>query len=301
MRFRIWFVGTAMAAVLVAWGCSGDGDGNGNGAPTEASLRQAAQAATEALFAGELRDAYDSFSDQCKDITPFAEFSSSVTIANAFLEALTGTKLEDFTVTGARVRNFSATSGEVMVEVEAPEGASGFEDEEWTNWAFEKGRWVQTDCDDVGLDGDDNDATSEPSVVATVPPPGEGPAIGTSVEAGGSIYTVNGIEDPGLEPEDGFYGPEEGNRWVTLDITQQASGGEDSAGPWDFTVQDADGFIYEWTYGEKKPEFGSVQLADGQRIRGYLTFEVPEDAELVAVYADADFPRPAVMIADLTR
>ncbi len=299
MQLRSWFVSVAMAAGLVASGCGGNGDRND--APTEESLRQAAQAATEALFSGELRVAYDSFSAACKEITPFAEFSSSVTIANAFMEALTGTKLEDFTVTGARVRNFSATSGEVMVEVKAPEGASGFDDEEWTKWTFEGGRWVQSDCDDIGLDGDDDDFASTPSVVATVPARGEGPAIGTPVEAGGSIYTVNGIEDPGPEPEDAFFGPQAGNRWVTLDITQQASGGEDSAGPWDFTVQDADGFIYDWTYGAKKPEFGSVQLADGQRIRGYLTFEVPEGAELVAVFADADFPRPAVMIADLTR
>lgn len=279
------------------------GGGDGDSGQNEAGLRQAAREATEALFAGELRDAYDSFSAECRDITTFAEFSSSVTIAEAFLEALYGAKLEDFTVTDVRVRNFEGDTGEVMVVVKAPDGENGFaEEEEWIEWGYEDGRWVQTDCDDLGLDGNGDDPGDDPTEpAATVPPPGEGPEIGTTVEAGGSLYTVNGIQDPGPVPDDDFFGPEEGNRWVTLDITQEASGGEDSAGPWDFTVQDEDGFIYEWTFGEAEPEFPTVQLANGQRVRGYLTFEVPEEAVLVAVYADADFPRPPVMIADLTR
>lgn len=300
MRFGNAFLAVTTVAGLLAAACGG---GNGDSAQNEAGLRQAAKAATEALFAGELRDAYNSFSKQCQELTPFGEFSSSVTIASAFLEALYGAKLEDFAVSNVRVRNFDGNSGEVAVVVEAPEGASGFDDEEWVRWAFEDGRWVQSDCDDLGLGGDGgDDPADEPTApAATVPPPGEGPEVGTPVEAGGSVYTVNGVRDPGPVPDDDFYGPDEGNRWVTFDITQQASGGEDSAGPWDFTVQDEDGFLYDWTYGGATPEFPTVQLANGQRVRGYLTFEVPEDAVLVAVYADADFPRPPVMIADLTR
>lgn len=300
MRFGKLVLACACLPAFVLSGCGG---GDGDSSQSEDGLKDAARAATEALFAGELRDAYDSFSAECQEQTPFAEFSSSVTIASAFLEALSGAKLEDFEVTDVRVRNFEGDTGEVMVVVQAPEGQDGFsEEEEWIEWAFEDDRWVQTDCDDLGLDGGGDEPTDEPTEpAATVPPPGQGPEIGTTFEAGGSLYTVNSVEDPAEEPEDEFFGPEEGNRWVVLDITQEAAGGEDSAGPWDFTVQDEDGFIYEWTFGEAEPEFPSVQLADGQRVRGYLTFEIPEDAVLVAVYADADFPRPPVMIADLTR
>lgn len=300
----MWLGSLLMATALLA--ACGGGGGDGGSARTENGLRSAARAASEALFAGELRTAYESFSASCREVTPFAEFSSSVTIASAFLEALSGTKLEDLEVTDVRVRNFEGDSGEVMVAVAGPDGEGAFGEDEWVRWIFEEEAWVQTDCEDIGLGGDDDDddngnggSVTNPTPAATVPPPGEGPPIGTEVEAGGSIYVVNAIEDPG--PVGDFNEPAEGYRYVTLDITQQAVGEEDSAGPWDFTVQDADGFLYEWTYGAKQPEFSSIQLAPGQRIRGYLTFEVPETAELVAAYADADFPRPPVIIADLTR
>ena len=300
MRFGNAILAVTSIAGLITAGCGG---GDGDSGPSEEALREAAKAATEALFAGELRDAYDSFSEECQEVTEFSEFSSSVTIASAFLEALYGAKLEDFTVSDVRVRNFEGDTAEVAVVVEAPEGASGFDEEEWVEWGYEGDRWVQTDCDDLGLagDGGDDPGDDPTAPAATVPPPGEGPEVGTAVEAGGSIYTVNGVQDPGPEPEDEFFGPEEGNRWIVLDITQEASGGQDSAGPWDFKVQDEAGFLYDWTFGEAEPEFPSIELADGQRVRGYLTFEVPEDAVLVAVYADADFPQPPVMIADLTR
>jgi hypothetical protein len=289
------FVGAFMAAVLLA-GCGGKSGVQ----QSEAGLQRAAREATEALFAGELRKAYESFSEECRDVTSFGEFSSSVTIARAFLEAFSGVKLADFKVTGVQVRNFTGTGGEVLIEVEAPGDAEGFGDDEWIAWMVEDGKWVQADCDDLGLDSDSGfEDPGSNGAVATVPPPGEGPPIGTAVEAGPSRYTVNGMEDPG--PEDDFYQPDEGNRWVTFDITQEAVSGQASASPWDFTVQDEDGFIYEWTFGAKQPEFSSTQLAVGQRIRGFLTFEVPEDAVLVAMYADADFPRPPTMIADLTR
>lgn len=299
--------GGLVVAMAVLAACGGGG-GDAGSARTENGLRAAARSATEALFAGELRTAYESFSASCREATPFSEFSSSVTIAAAFLEALSGTQMKDLEVTDVRIRNFEGDSGDVLISVTGPDGDDAFfGEEEWVRWIFEEDAWVQTDCEDIGLGGDDDDdddngsggSVSNPTPAATVPPPGEGPPIGTEVEAGGSVYTVNGVEDPG--PISDFNEPAEGYRYVTLDITQMAVGDEDSAGPWDFTVQDADGFLYEWTYGAKQPEFSSIQLAPGQRIRGYLTFEVPEGAELVAVYADADFPRPPVIIADLAR
>ena len=285
---------SVILAVALIWGCGS----NGGSPQTEAGLKQAARDATEALFAGELRKAYESFSQECREATSFSEFSSSVTIARAFMEAFTGLKLKDFKVTGVQVRNFSGTRGEVLVEVEAPGDEEGFGDDEWVAWVIENGKWVQADCDELGLDTDDGDfGSNDPG--PTSPPPGEGPPMGTAVEAGPSRFTVNGVEDPG--PEDDFYRPQDGYRFVTFDITQEAVTGETSASPWDFALQDEDGFRYSWRYGAKGPEFSTTQLAAGQRTRGFLTFEVPEDAVLVALFADADFPRPSVMIADLTR
>ena len=46
--------------------------------------------------------------------------------------------------------------------------------------------------------------------------------------------------------------------------------------------------------------FGYGVLAAGQRVRGWVSFEVPEAAILVAVMAQAEVLGPNIVIADLT-
>lgn len=182
----------ALALVFVA-ACGGGGDSK-----SEAGLEKAVRRAAEGMFGGDLRDFYDSYSKECREQTSYREFKSTMDVAEAFLKAFAGAGLDDIKVKDVQVRNFEGERGEALVVVESDiEGFDENQEEDWTEWAWEDGKWVQTDCSSLAMDGglgdggDDTTTEQQP-----VPSPGSGPAIGTPVEAGGSRYTVHSIEDP---------------------------------------------------------------------------------------------------------
>ena len=47
--------------------------------------------------------------------------------------------------------------------------------------------------------------------------------------------------------------------------------------------------------------FGGGKLAAGQSMRGWMSFEIPADTDVLAVYVEAEFFEPKVVIADLTQ
>lgn len=298
----------AMAAfpVLLFAACS-DSDGGGSGEKTEDGLKAAVRSFGEDMFGGEYDDAYKAFAAECRDETTLAQFKASMRIASGFMEALAGAGLDDIKVDDVEVRNFDGESGEVKVTLDYPDefedlAGEDLQDDTWKKWVWEDDRWVNPDCEGLasGLGAtDDDNATTGGSSPATPFVPGAGPAVGEKVEAGGSSYTIHGIEDPA--EASGSFGPAEGNRWVVIEVSQTALDDTDSARPFDFTLQDAEGFVYDSTFGEAEPEFPMEELAPGRTVRGFITFEVPEDAELVAVYVEAESFEPAIVLADLTR
>ena len=122
-------------------------------------------------------------------------------------------------------------------------------------------------------------------------------AIGTTVESGGSSYTVNALMDPAPA---GIFGVDEGKRLVALDITQVGTSDDgDSYNAFYFEVQDADGYVYgPGALAEVGPSFGSGELASGQIVRGWVVFELPESARLVSVLAQPEVFGPRITIAD---
>ena len=128
--------------------------------------------------------------------------------------------------------------------------------------------------------------------------------IGTTVEAGGSAYTANEVRDPARSK---IFGPGIGQRLVAVDVTQVGITAGDSYDQFDFFLQDADGQAYNskrWVYSRVgytaiEPGFGSGELAAGQRVRGWVTFSVPEVAVLVSVLVEAEGSGPRTLIADI--
>ena len=125
--------------------------------------------------------------------------------------------------------------------------------------------------------------------------------IGTTVEAGGSSYTLNEVKDPAPA---GVFGVDAGKRLVALDITQVGiSDDGDPYNPLYFAVQDTDGYVYVPGFADAdvEPSFGSGELAAGQIVRGWVVFELPESARLVSVLADPEVFGAKITIADLGR
>ena len=130
-------------------------------------------------------------------------------------------------------------------------------------------------------------------------PPSTPVAIGTTVEAGGSSYTLNEVKDPAPA---GIFGVDAGKRLVALDITQVGMSDEtDSYNVHYFAVQDAEGYVYDPSFSDADvdPSLGSGELAFGQIVRGWVVIEVPETARLVSVLVEAEIFGSRVTIADL--
>jgi hypothetical protein len=255
----------------------------------------------EAMLAGDYRKAYDSVSKECRDQVTFEEFESTMKLGVTFVEAFLGVKFKDFEITDVQVRNFTPDGGEVGITLKPPKEIPGFDELEGAGdfepWKWEDGKWVAADCSGLGGGpfGDDGDgATAAP----TVPPPGSGPKLGETVDAGPARVTVHAVEDPARNT-DGE--PERGNRFVAIDVSIQAARGSVAVATFDFTVQDESGYVYDAAFFGRAPELRMTDLAQGRQVRGWVTFEVPQGAKLVAVYADLDFPKPETLILDLTR
>ena len=284
------------AVILFAAACGG-GDGQ---ARTEEGLKRAAREAAEGLFKGDYRKWYDSYAKECRDQVDFKEFESTTRLGVVFIEQLAGVKLKDFKVAGVEVRNFTKDGAEVAVTIEAPKAAEGFEDfagaGEFEPWKWEDGRWVAADCS--GLAGGSGDDFGDSGPAPTVPPPGSGPKLGETVEAGKARVTVHAVEDPARAPDAVV---EPGRRLVAIEVSIEAAKGSVSVATFDFTVQDEQGYTYDPAFFGREPALKMTDLAQGRTIRGWVTFDVPKDAKLVAVYADLDFPKPETLVADLTR
>ena len=139
---------------------------------------------------------------------------------------------------------------------------------------------------DLAQDQGGNTVSHTPPPVPS--PPSSPVEIGTTVEAGGSSYTLNEVKDPAPA---GVFGVDAGKRLVALDITQVGiSDDGDPYNPLYFAVQDTDGYVYVPGFADAdvEPSFGSGELAAGQIVRGWVVFELPESARLVSVLADPE-------------
>ena len=136
------------------------------------------------------------------------------------------------------------------------------------------------------------------SATASTPTPVPVP-VGSTVETAYSKYTVNAMRDPAPVSEN--VKPKSNRRFVAFDITQVAVTSVMSD-PLDFFAQDAAGWIFERSLrpADLEPQFGSGYLTPGQTRRGWVTFEIPQNADLVHVFSKPDVGLPAVLLADLT-
>ena len=119
-----------------------------------------------------------------------------------------------------------------------------------------------------------------------------------TIEVGGNSYTINKILDP-APPRWSLHA---GKRLVAIDITQVALVNDAYFNPLYFSVQDSDGYVYDRSgSADVEPRFSSGDLNAGQRVRGWVTFEIPSSSTLVSVLVEPNRSSQMVVIADLTQ
>ena len=106
-----------------------------------------------------------------------------------------------------------------------------------------------------------------------------------------AAITIEDVTDP-FEDFDEFFTPEEGARYVAVEVTIENLDEDDdtfTADPYPFQLTDANGFVYTYTFvsrdDDAEPEdLESVDLEPGDSTTGLIFFAVPEDAELGTLY-----------------
>lgn len=74
-----------------------------------------------------------------------------------------------------------------------------------------------------------------------------------------------------------FLDPAAGNKFVTADVLFQGKAGEIDARAGEFTITDADGYVYDIAPMWRETSLPyDISLKKGKKVRGWLTFEVPK-------------------------
>jgi len=110
---------------------------------------------------------------------------------------------------------------------------------------------------------------------------------GASAEAEDVKVTLNQIADPWVS-DNQFIQPDPGKRIVAFDVTIENTGksGTHGANPFNFKLTDTQSFAYETSFFGPDPALGATNLGSGEKTRGWVPFEVNQDASLAVLKYD---------------
>jgi hypothetical protein len=105
--------------------------------------------------------------------------------------------------------------------------------------------------------------------------------IGDKVELGDYVIEVTALED--IAATD-MWTPDEGNKFVAVEVVyENISNKPVSYNVYDWTLFDSDSYSYQPTISIKEPTLNSGDLNSGKKVRGWITFEVPDDSSKYSV------------------
>ena len=134
---------------------------------------------------------------------------------------------------------------------------------------------------------------TEPTAVPTEPPPSEPPQkanLGDLVEQDGYSLTAVTLEDPA--PHGIIYSPAEGTKLVAIEVViGNVSGEKITVNALNSTLLDTEGFTYQAELAGRDGQIILVDLAPGERVKGWVAFEIPEASEAdIIKYEVTNFP-----------
>ena len=101
--------------------------------------------------------------------------------------------------------------------------------------------------------------------------------LGDAVEKYGYALTGVSVQDPATPGM--FYTPEDGTKLVAIEvIIRNISGDMLGVNPLYATLVDSEGFTYQTELGGAEEQIPTLDLNHGERVRGLIAFQVPENA-----------------------
>ena len=107
--------------------------------------------------------------------------------------------------------------------------------------------------------------------------------IGDRIQIGDYIITVNKAENPYVESSI-YSQPDSGNKYVAVEVTYENETNDSiSYNVYDWLLSDSDGYTYDQAWGSKEPDLSSGDLNPGEKVRGWVTFEVPDTSDQYSI------------------
>jgi len=131
-------------------------------------------------------------------------------------------------------------------------------------------------------------ATSAPA--ATVAPTNvpKSANLGDVVERDGYFIQATTGEDPA--PPGPLYRAESGKKLVAVElVVGNVSGTAITVNPLNATLLDGDGFTYQAELGGRDGQIELVSLNPGERVKGWISFQIPNAAKLKSIKYDVSF------------
>jgi hypothetical protein len=270
------------ALVLLALAASACTDAEEGQPDTEAGLRVAVEASTEALLAGDTDVLYGFLTEECRDTIDRQEFAEQMTLGMAFLAGFAEVDLDELEITEVLIEDFDGTTAMAGPVVDLPSGEGLFGEQDLSPWVYEDGGWKLDDCpDDTGLgdgDGDtgfgDDDGPEGLGERDQPAPVGDTLTVGDEWEV-----TVLGFEPDATEEvlaeSDFALEPEPGQRLATVRVRATYVGEESGDPTFDLEYQlvgdAATGYV-----GGTDP-LPPNELFPGGTAEGNVCFSVPDD------------------------
>lgn len=101
--------------------------------------------------------------------------------------------------------------------------------------------------------------------------------VGTTLESRVAAVTVNSYRPTYTDPNQ-FITPDPGFHFEVVEVTIENKRAADtrSYNPFDFEIADSEGFRYEPSFSSLEPELSSGELRPGDKVRGFITFQVSD-------------------------
>ncbi len=105
--------------------------------------------------------------------------------------------------------------------------------------------------------------------------------IGDSIKLGDYMVSITKTEDP-YKSKNQFMNPKASNRLVAVEVTYENNTKDKSIdyNPFDWKLFDSQGYNFQTGFTDsKEPTLSSGTLNPGGKVRGWVTFEVPNDSK----------------------
>lgn len=144
------------------------------------------------------------------------------------------------------------------------------------------------------------DALVTHTLISTATPVVQQLCLGDTVEQYGYSLSAISVEDPAV-PNEWFSSLEAGDKMVAIEIILENISGEPlSVNPLDTTLVDKNGFTYSVELGGSVHEqIDCISLFIGEKIRGWVAFEIPQDAIPATIKFEVDWFSDEVLQASL--